>query len=109
MTDHTETDQEGDERLQRILAAAGVASRRKAEDLIRSGRVTVDGKVVTQLGSKFNPDRVTVRVDGRVIRRRPFRYVLVNKPSGLITTTSDERGRRTGMELGSGTQRLHRG
>lgn len=103
--EESDTPVEG-ERLQRILASAGVASRRKAEDLIRSGRVTVDGKVVTQLGSKFIPQDVAIRVDGRPIRRRPFRYVIVNKPSGFITTTSDERGRRTVMELVSGPERL---
>jgi 23S rRNA pseudouridine2605 synthase len=107
MTDQSGDESGGAERLQRILASAGVASRRKAEELIRSGRVSVDGNVVTQLGSRFDPDLVTVRVDGRVIRRRPFRYVLVNKPSGLITTTSDERGRRTVMELLSGAERLY--
>ena len=98
---------EGTERLQRILASAGVASRRKAEDLIRAGRVTVDGKVVTQLGTKINADKSTIRVDGRTIRPRPLRYVLANKPSGLITTTNDERGRRTVMELLSGPDRLY--
>src|SRR4051812_16627459 len=106
MTDDLAQDLNSGERLQRVLAAAGVASRRKAEDLIRSGRVTVDGKVVTQLGTKVDPAKVSVRVDGRLIKRRPFRYVLVNKPSGLITTTSDERGRRTVMELVSGPERL---
>jgi 23S rRNA pseudouridine2605 synthase len=107
MTDDDSTIPNDGERLQRILASAGVASRRKSEELIRSGRVSVDGKVVTKLGSKFDPQAVTIRVDGRVIRVRPFRYVIVNKPSGLITTTSDERGRRTVMELVSGPERLY--
>jgi len=107
MTDEAAKTPDDEERLQRILAEAGVASRRKAEEFIRSGRVSVDGKVVTQLGSKFDPQKVTIRVDGRIIRRRPFRYVIVNKPSGLITTTNDERGRRTVMELVSGHERLY--
>lgn len=85
--------------MQRVLAAAGVASRRKAEELIRSGRVSVDGKLVTELGTKVDPIRARIQVDGKSIRRQPFRYVVMNKPSGFITTTSDERDRRTVMEL----------
>ena len=87
------------ERLQRVLAASGVASRRKAEDLIRSGRVSVDGEVVTELGTRVDPIRARIRVDGKPIRRQAFRYIVMNKPSGFITTTSDERDRRTVMEL----------
>ncbi len=87
------------ERLQRVLAARGVASRRKAEELIRSGRVSVDGTVVTELGTRVDPARSTIRLDGKVVRRKPLRYVILNKPSGFITTTSDERNRRTVMEL----------
>jgi len=88
-----------EERLQRVLAAAGVASRRKAESLIASGRVTVDGRTVTELGTKVNPDRSVIKVDGKRIRREAPRYIVLNKPSGYITTTSDERGRRTVMEF----------
>lgn len=87
------------ERLQRVLAARGVASRRKAEDLIREGRVTVNGRKVTELGTRVDAERATIRVDGKVIRRQPFRYVVLNKPSGFITTTQDERDRQTVMEL----------
>ena len=87
------------ERLQRVLASSGIASRRKAEDLIRSGRVSVDGQVVTELGTKVDPLRARIRVDGKPVRMQPFRYVVMNKPSGFITTTSDERDRRTVMEL----------
>lgn len=87
------------ERLQRVLAARGVASRRGAEELIRAGRVSVDGQVVTELGTKVDPDRAAIRVDGKPVRRQQFRYVLLNKPSGFITTTSDERGRQTVMDL----------
>jgi 23S rRNA pseudouridine2605 synthase len=82
-----------------VLAAAGVASRRKAEELIRSGRVSVDGQIVTQLGTRVDPRRARIQVDGKPVRRQPFRYVVMNKPSGFITTTSDERDRRTVMEL----------
>ena len=99
MTGPVESEAEPRERLQRVLAASGVASRRKAEDLIRSGRVTVDGKVVTELGTKVDPRRANIRVNGKPIRRQPFRYVVMNKPAGFITTTSDERDRRTVMDL----------
>jgi 23S rRNA pseudouridine2605 synthase len=94
-----ESKNQGGERLQRVLASSGIASRRKAEELIRSGRVSVDGKVVTELGTRVDPLRTKIRVDGIPIQRQPFRYVVMNKPSGFITTTSDERDRRTVMEL----------
>ncbi len=86
------------ERLQRVLAARGVASRRKSEELIREGRVTVNGKVVTELGTRVNPD-ASIKVDGKVVRKQAYRYIVLNKPSGYITTRSDERDRRTVMEL----------
>lgn len=87
------------ERLQRVLAARGVASRRKSEELIRSGRVTVNGKLVTELGTKVDPRHAAIRVDGKPVRAQPLRYIAMNKPSGFITTTSDERGRHTVMDL----------
>lgn len=95
------------ERLQRVLAARGAGSRRGAEALIVAGRVTVDGKAVTLLGTKVDPRTAEIRLDGKLLRPRPFRYVLLNKPSGYITTTSDERGRRTVMELVDGRERLY--
>jgi 23S rRNA pseudouridine2605 synthase len=104
--DEPEAQQRGD-RLQRVLAARGVASRRKAEELIRAGRVSVDGKTVTELGTRVDADRASIRVDGKPVRREPYRYVVLNKPSGFITTTSDERGRRTVMELIPGKPRLY--
>ncbi len=87
------------ERLQRVLAARGIASRRKAEDLIRTGRVSVDGKTVTELGTRVDPDRASIRVDGKPVKRQALRYLVMHKPSGFITTTSDERGRHTVMDL----------
>jgi 23S rRNA pseudouridine2605 synthase len=87
------------ERLQRVLAARGVASRRKAEEMIRAGRVSVDGKVVTELGTRVDPVRASIRVDGKLVRAQTLEYVVMHKPSGFITTTHDERGRHTVMDL----------
>jgi 23S rRNA pseudouridine2605 synthase len=99
VTSEVESGAQSGERLQRVLAAAGVASRRKAEELIQSGRVSVDGQVVTKLGTRVDPLRARIKVDGKPVRQQAFRYIVMNKPSGLITTTSDERDRRTVMEL----------
>ena len=87
------------ERLQRVMAARGAGSRRSAEELIRAGRVAVDGEVVTELGTKVDPRAVQIRVDGKVLRPQQTRYILLNKPRGYITTVSDERDRRTVMDL----------
>jgi 23S rRNA pseudouridine2605 synthase len=87
------------ERLQRVMAARGIGSRRAAEDLIRAGRVSVDGQVISDLGTKVDPVVAQIRVDGRPLTPQRTRTILLNKPSGYITTTSDERGRRTVMDL----------
>ena len=87
-----------EERLQKILAAAGVASRRASEDLIRAGRVSVNGEVAN-LGQSANPDRDTIAVDGEPIQRERLEYWIVNKPRGVLTTVSDPRGRPTVVEL----------
>lgn len=87
-------------RLQRFLARAGAASRRGSERLMTEGRVRVNGMVVTELGSKVDPERDEVTVDGRPVRleERPVTIVL-NKPAGYVTTMSDPQGRRTVAEL----------
>lgn len=87
------------ERLQKIIAQAGVASRRRAETLITAGRVRVDGVVVTELGSSFDPRRVKVEVDGRVLSREQFCYGVLHKPRGMLTTLGDPEGRPTIAEL----------
>src|SRR5687768_10499682 len=87
------------ERLQRVIAARGGGSRRGAEELIRAGRVAVDGAVVTDLGTKIDPVAAEIRIDGKLLRPQRPRTILLNKPSGYITTTSDERGRRTVMDI----------
>ena len=88
------------DRLQKLLASAGIASRRKSEELILSGRIAVNGKVVTELGSKADLSTDTITVDGKPIRaaQRPV-YLMLNKPKGYVTTTSDPEGRPTVMQL----------
>ena len=86
-------------RLQKFLAAAGVASRRKSEELITSGRVRVDGRVVTQLGTRVDPERARVEFDGRRIEARPVRWVALHKPPGHGCTRRDPRGRPTIYDL----------
>jgi 23S rRNA pseudouridine2605 synthase len=87
-------------RLQKIIAAAGIASRRKAEEMIVAGRVTVNGQVVTELGAKADPERDHIRVDGKLLRgAERFVYLLLNKPRGYVTTVSDPEGRPTVMHL----------
>jgi 23S rRNA pseudouridine2605 synthase len=95
------------ERLQRVLAARGVGSRRRSEDLIRAGRVAVNGHTVTTMGTKVDPRSAEIRVDGKLIRPQALHYVLLNKPRGYITTTSDERGRQTVMDLVPIRERLY--
>ena len=88
------------ERLQKILSAAGIASRRAAENLIREGRVSLNGRTVTELGTKADPESDDVRVDGRRVKpasRR--RYILLYKPRGYITTRSDPQQRPTVIDL----------
>ncbi len=88
------------ERLQKIIAAAGIASRRKAEELIASGRVKVNGQVVTELGSKADPDTDHIRVNGKLLHgAQRHVYLLLNKPKGYVTTMSDPENRPTVMEL----------
>ena len=88
------------ERLQKIISQAGVASRRAAEKMIAEGRVKVDGKVVTELGCKVDPATADIRVDGkRVSAAERHVYFLLNKPKGYLSTAHDERGRRTVLDL----------
>jgi 23S rRNA pseudouridine2605 synthase len=88
------------ERLQKILAAAGVASRRRAEELIEQGRVQVNGKIVTVLGTKADAARDHIRVDGKLLQGpERLRYFVLNKPRGFVTTVKDPEGRPTVMQF----------
>ena len=88
------------ERLQKILAQAGIASRRHAEELITAGRVQVNGQVVNVLGAKADPTRDHIRVDDKLLQgAERLRYFVLNKPRGYVTTVSDPEGRPTVMEF----------
>ncbi len=88
------------ERLQKILSRAGIASRRRAEEMIVAGRVMVNGQVVTQLGSKADAARDHIRVDGKLLHgEERHRYFVLNKPRGFVTTVSDPEGRPTVMQF----------
>ena len=92
-----------EERLQKLIAAAGLASRRHAEEMIKAGEVTVNGQVVTELGTKADPERDHIKVRGRLInpklKSREKVYVLLNKPRGYLTSLADPEGRPLVTEL----------
>lgn len=93
-------------RLQKALADRGVASRRRAEELITEGRVRVNGEAVMTLGSKVDPD-ARIDVDGVLTHKGVPRYVLLNKPKGIVSTANDERGRKTVVQLVGAHERLY--
>jgi pseudouridine synthase len=84
---------DGSDRLQKVLAAAGIASRRECEQLILDGRVEVDHEVVTQLGTRVDPTRQEIRVDGELLHKANLVYFAVNKPTGVVSTSRDPAGR----------------
>ena len=89
-----------EERLQKFLANNGIAARRKCEEYIVDGRVKVNGKVVTQLGVKVNPDKDIVEFDGKVVNKSEKKvYILLNKPIGYVTTAKDQFDRPTVLDL----------
>ena len=94
-----ETKEDGLIRLNRYIANAGICSRRKADELIEAGVISVNGEVVTELGSKVDPAKDEVRYNGERLRREKMVYVLLNKPKDYITTTDDPQERRTVMQL----------
>jgi 23S rRNA pseudouridine2605 synthase len=95
------------ERLQKIIARAGIASRRKAEVLISEGAVTVNGQVVRELGSQADPERDHIKVKGKLIRPEPLEYYMLNKPRGVLSTVSDPEGRPVVGDYVRSSRRLY--
>jgi len=99
------------ERLQKLIAQAGIASRRAAEQLIAAGEVTVNGEIVTELGTKADPERDHIKVRGKLInaklQSRSKTYVLVNKPKGYLSSVSDPENRKLVVDLVKGKGKLH--
>ena len=96
----TEEEKQMLERIQKIMAQGGIASRREAERLILDGRVTLNGKVVEELGTKADTEKDYIKVNGRLITRpEPKTYIMLFKPRGYVTTSKDPEGRPTVMEL----------
>ena len=95
-------------RLQKFLASCGVASRRKCEELIGQGKILVNGKVVTELGTKINPETDEVLYNGKKLENanQDFVYILLNKPIGVVTTVKDQFERQTVLDLVKLPQRL---
>jgi 23S rRNA pseudouridine2605 synthase len=106
MNDILDTQSTG-ERLQKVLAAAGLGSRRECEELIEQGRVAVDGRKVTRLGTRVDPTRQRIQVDGENVRVEESVYYLFNKPRGVLTTNYDPSGRPRAIDFLRGVpQRL---
>ena len=86
------------ERLQKVIAQAGIASRRKAEELITSGKVKVNGQVITELGTKVS-EKDRIEVENKILEKEVKEYYLLNKPRGVVTTTQDDKERKTVVDL----------
>lgn len=100
---------EEETRLQKFLANAGIASRRKAEELILRGRIKVNGIAVSELGTKVNPKKDIVEFDGKLVKndtRKEYTYILLNKPIDYVTTAKDQFGRKTVLDLVKTRKRL---
>lgn len=99
------------ERLQKLIAQAGIASRRAAEELIKAGDVAVNGKVVTELGTKADPEKDHIKVRGKLIneklKHQQHVYILLNKPKGVLSSVSDPEGRTLVTDLVKGAGKLH--
>lgn len=99
------------ERLQKLIALAGIASRRAAEELIKAGDVTVNGDIITELGTKADPEKDHIKVRGKLInskiQNRSNTYILVNKPKGYLSSAADPEGRKLVVDLVKGKGKLH--
>ncbi len=97
----------GEKRLQLVMAEAGIGSRRDCETIIEEGRVEVDGDVVTKLGTRVNPEKQKIRVDGDLIKTERLQYFMLNKPAGVLSTSNDPSGRTRVIDLIQTTQRVY--
>jgi 23S rRNA pseudouridine2605 synthase len=99
------------ERLQKLIAQAGIASRRAAEEIIKAGEVTVNGEIITELGTKADPEKDHIKVRGKLIntkiQNRSSIYVLLNKPKGYLSSAADPEGRKLVTDLIKGRGKLH--
>ena len=95
------------ERLQKIIARAGIASRRHAEKIILDGRVRVNGQLICELGSKADPHHDHIKVDGKLIRPQQFEYHLLYKPRGVLSAVTDDKGRAVVTDLVKSRVRLY--
>ncbi len=93
-------------RLQKYLAEAGIASRRKSEELILEGKIKVNNKVVKEVGTKINPDKDKVEYEGKIVKKEEHIYILLNKPIGYVTTAKDQFGRDQVLDLVKVKQRI---
>ncbi len=106
-TSATKSPDEGPVRLQRFLASAGVASRRQCEELIREGRVAIDGRPVIDLGVRVDPRKQRVELDGTRVREARHQYFVVNKPAGVLSTCNDPAGRARVIDLIPSDERVY--
>ncbi|GAB6137692.1 pseudouridine synthase [Halanaerobaculum tunisiense] len=95
------------ERLHKVMAQAGIASRRKSEDIIAQGRVEVNGEVVTELGAQVDPTQDQIKVDGKELTEEDPVYILLNKPQEVITTVDDPQGRKTVVDIVDVPERVY--
>lgn len=95
------------DRLQKVLAQAGIASRRKAEEIILEGRVRVNGKIVSELGTKVEPERDQIQVDGKTIGKEKKIYIILHKPKGYLSDIDEERGKPLAIDLVQAKGRLY--
>lgn len=94
------------ERLQKIIANSGYCSRRKAEELIKKGKVKVNGQFITELGTKIQ-EKDTIEIEGKIINKETKEYILLYKPRGVVTTTSDDKKRKTVLDLIDTDKRIY--
>ena len=94
-------------RINKFIADSGITSRRKAEDLIKQGRVSVNNQIIIELSYRINPDKDEVAIDGERIKIKQHVYYLLNKPKGVVSTTNDEKKRKTVIDLVKSKEKIY--